>query len=318
MDLVDRAAALYALPLDGFVAARNLAAKEAAQGGDKDLAATLRKLPKPSSAAWLVNLLVSRRREEVEQVLELAASLREAQSSPDRAQLHALGQQRQRLIAAVARQSLDAASEAGHDVGPAALPDVEQTLRAALADPAAAEAVLTGRLVRTLEATGWEAVDLDGAVGGPFEAPARPVDDADDVDDPDDADEDGSTDSLGRGGAEDARRPGRASPPKRSAAGRPAAEATARAARDALESAQDEAARAERAVRRIATRRDGLTATLEDLEDRIGALRRELADLDEEAAARRREEESTQEALEAAEQADRAARSSLADLDLDR
>lgn len=309
MDLVDRAAALYALPLDGFVAARNLAAKEAAQGGDKDLAATLRKLPKPSSAAWLVNLLVSRRREEVEQVLELAASLREAQSSPDRAQLHALGQQRQRLIAAVARQSLDAASEAGHDVGPAALPDVEQTLRAALADPAAAEAVLTGRLVRTLEATGWEAVDLDGAVGGPFEAPARPADDAD---------EDGSTDSLGRGGAEDARRPGRASPPKRSAAGRPAAEATARAARDALESAQDEAARAERAVRRIATRRDGLTATLEDLEDRIGALRRELADLDEEAAARRREEESTQEALEAAEQADRAARSSLADLDLDR
>ncbi|WP_422391428.1 hypothetical protein [Arthrobacter sp. N1] len=319
MDLVGRAAALYALPLDGFVAARNLAAKEAAQGGDKDLAATLRKLPKPSSAAWLVNLLVSRRREEVEQVLELAASLREAQSSPDRAQLHALGQQRQRLLAAVARQSLDAASEAGHDVGPAALPDVEQTLRAALADPAAAEAVLTGRLVRTLEATGWEAVDLDGAVGGPFDAPARPVDDADDANDTDDADNtddtDDSTDSRGRGGAEDARRPGRASPQKRSAAGRRVAEATARAARDALESAQDEAARTERAVQRIAMRRDGLTATLEDLEDRIGALRRELADLDEEAADRRREQESAQEALEGAEQAVRAARSSLADLD---
>ena len=73
--------------------------------------------------------LYIRRRDEVQQVLELGASLKEAQAGLDRAQLQALGQQRQRLLAAVARQSLEAAAEVGYDVGSGALPGVEQTLQ---------------------------------------------------------------------------------------------------------------------------------------------------------------------------------------------
>ncbi|WP_298253726.1 hypothetical protein [uncultured Arthrobacter sp.] len=179
MDLTEYAAGLYALPLDRFISARNTAAKDATQAGDRELAASLRALPKPSSAAWLVNVLVVHRRDEVEEVLELGAALRTAQADADRARLHALGQRRQHLIAAVAGRSLEAAADIGYAVGPAALPGVERTLRAALADPAAAAAVLTGRLTRPLESAGWDPVDLDGAVAGPFSIPPSDDDSAD-------------------------------------------------------------------------------------------------------------------------------------------
>ncbi|WP_394249637.1 hypothetical protein [Arthrobacter pityocampae] len=275
MDLAERAGALYVLPLDRFTAARNAAAKDAAQDGDRELAAALRALPKPSSAAWLVNVLVDRRRGEVEQVLELAASLQEAQASVDRAQLHALGQQRQRLLAAVARQALDAAAEVGHDVGPAALPGVEQTLRAALADPAAAAAVLTGRLVRPLEATGWDPVDLDGAVAGPFTPPGASSGSA--------SSSSTSSGSASSGAGAEGSGPGGQQ--------REEAEARLAAARQALVDAQDRLAATTRAAERLDLRRDGLAASIEDLEDRLGALRRELADVDEQGSALAREKE---------------------------
>ncbi|MDN4612410.1 transposase [Arthrobacter burdickii] len=293
MDLVEQAAALYALPLDRFTEERNAAAKKATQDGDKELAATLRKLPKPASAAWLVNVLVDRRREEVEQVLELGASLKEAQASLDRAQLHALGQQRQRLLAAVARQSLDAAADMGHDVGPAALPGVEQTLRAALADPAAAAAVLTGRLVRTLEATGWDPVDLEGAVAGPFTPPLQGGDTT---------------------GTEDGLPDTRAGHPT-TARQRRDAEARLSAAREARAAAEDAAADLLRKSQRLTVRRDGLTASLEDLEERLDALRRELADLDAEAAALdRKVSEATRSVAEAKDE-EESAESDAASLD---
>ncbi|WP_434992012.1 transposase [Arthrobacter sp. Ld5] len=299
MDLAERSAALYVLPLDRFTQARNAAAKDAAKDGDRDLAAALRALPKPSSAAWLVNVLVDRRRGEVEQVLELAASLREAQASLDRAQVHALGQRRQRLLADVARQALDAAAEAGHDVGPAALPGVEQTLRAALADPAAAAAVLTGRLVRTLEASGWDPVDLDGAVAGPFTPPTTAADATS-----------GPASGTASGSAEDGeqQRPTRR---KVSARRRREAEAQLAAAREAVAGARERLAAAAKASARIDVRRNGVTASIEDLEDRLGTLRRELADVDEERSALAHETETAERSVEEAEGAEAAARALL-------
>lgn len=286
-DLAARARDLYALALDQFIGGRNAAAAEAKRSGDKDLAAALRGLPKPASAAWLVNVLVDRRRAEVEQVLDLGASLREAQEGLDRAQLNALGQQRQRLLAAVAQESLAAASEAGHEVGPAALPGVEQTLRAALADPGAAAAVLTGRLVRTLEASGWDAVDLDGAVGGPFTPPGVGEDGADGSDGSDGSDGDSSADggsgADGAGNGASGPKDGDAQDPRsaaRAARRRKQAEAAlvaARASREAAESAADEA---HREVERAAAQRTEVKASIEDLERQLDARRKELSDLE--------------------------------------
>ncbi|BBE21954.1 hypothetical protein MN0502_08370 [Arthrobacter sp. MN05-02] len=294
MDLLEQAEALYVLPLDRFTEARNTAAKQARREGANDLAAALQGLPKPAAAAWLVNVLVDRRRNEVEQVLELGASLREAQDSLDRAQLHALGQQRQRLLTAVARQSLDAAAELGQNVGTAALPGVEQTLRAALADPAAAAAVLTGRLVRTLEATGWDPVDLESAVAGPFTPPA-----AGEATAPDD----GIPTDPGVAG------PGRrtSEPTAVPAHRRKEADARLAAAQDARRAAEETAAGLQQKSRRLVVRRDGLTASIEDLEERLDALRREIADVDAEAAALDREAASADVVLAKATKAEEAA-----------
>ena len=65
---------LYALPLDGFTPARDARAKEFKAGGDKELAERVRKLKKPSTAAWVVNLLVRFDADRIGQVLDVVAA----------------------------------------------------------------------------------------------------------------------------------------------------------------------------------------------------------------------------------------------------
>ena len=54
----EEADALYALPLEQFVPERTLLAKALRAEGDKEGAAEVAKLPKPSVAAWAVNQVV--------------------------------------------------------------------------------------------------------------------------------------------------------------------------------------------------------------------------------------------------------------------
>ena len=63
MDLESAARELYALLPGDFTAARNARAKEAAQQGNKALAARLRGLAKPTAAAWLLNMMARHRRD---------------------------------------------------------------------------------------------------------------------------------------------------------------------------------------------------------------------------------------------------------------
>jgi chromosome segregation ATPase len=113
--------------------------------------------------------------------LELSAALREAQDDLDAAELNRLGRQRRALVAALAAQAADLAAAKGVTVSASARTEVEKTINAAVMDAAAAAAVMTGRLVRTLEATGLEPVDLTDAVGGSVpgvpDAPAPSRDD---------------------------------------------------------------------------------------------------------------------------------------------
>ena len=161
---------LYALPLDEFTKARNARAADARGGGDRELADSIRQLKKPSVSAWAVNMLSRHRSDEVSQLLELGAALREAQSGLDADELRALGKQRQKLIAAVVKQARSLAEELGEPIGAAAADEVGQTLQAALADPDAAEAVTAGVLTRPLLASGWGSVDVDSAIAVPSRA----------------------------------------------------------------------------------------------------------------------------------------------------
>ena len=163
-DLASIAADLYALLPTEFTAARNSRAKD--ENGA--LAAEVKKLPKPSAAAWGTNLLARERPDDVAQLFALGDSLRDAQDSLDRATLTKLGSQRRALVAALAKQAASLAEDAGHPLNAAAIIDIERTLQAGMADAAAAAAVSSARLVRALAGDGLEAVDLDDAVAGPL------------------------------------------------------------------------------------------------------------------------------------------------------
>lgn len=166
---------LYALPLEEFTKARNAKASDARANGDRELADRIKQLKKPSTSAWAVNMLSRHRADEVGQLLELGASLREAQSEVDADELRELGKQRQKLIAAVVRQARALAEELGAPIGAAAADEVGQTLQAALADPDATEAIMAGVLTRPLVASGWGSVDIDSAVVVPPKRPAAKV-----------------------------------------------------------------------------------------------------------------------------------------------
>lgn len=170
-DLDAIAAELYALPPAEFTAVRN---REAGMA-DRSIAAQVKALRKPTVAAWTVNLLA--REGQLAEALELAAALREAQDDLDAAELSRLGRQRRQLVSALASQAVGLAGDAGVSVSAAARDDVEKTINAAVMDASAAAAVMTARLVSSLEAGTFEQADLADAVGGSLpgvaEAPAR-------------------------------------------------------------------------------------------------------------------------------------------------
>lgn len=166
MSVEDVADELYALPPEDFTAARAAAAK-----ADQAAAKQINALRKPTVGAWLVNTLTRAEPDLLDQLLALGPALAEAQSAGRGAQLRELGDQRRRLVSAVTDKAFEAA---GRDLGAALRAEVESTLEAALADPATADAVRTGRLTRALSYAGFGGVDLEGAVAiGPARAAGR-------------------------------------------------------------------------------------------------------------------------------------------------
>jgi hypothetical protein len=166
--LDELAAELYGLAPQDFTAARN--ARAAKAGGD--LARSVKALRKPTVAAWAVNLLV--RDGQLGEAVELSRALHEAQDDLDAAELTALGRQRRQLVAALTRRAADLADAAGTALSAAARDDVSSTVNAAIVDAAVAAAVLTGRLVRPVDAAADPAA-LAEAVGGSLPGVAAPA-----------------------------------------------------------------------------------------------------------------------------------------------
>ncbi|WP_085367318.1 hypothetical protein [Leifsonia sp. NCR5] len=163
MDLREVADELYALPAAEFTASRNAAAGKAG----KPLAADIRGLRKPSAAAAAVNALVREHPDVVDAILDVGDRMREAFAERDRTAIRELTGERQRLLQ-------KATSSAG-TASPAVLREVEDTLQAAVIDAAAAAAVRSGLLVRSLESTGVDQVDVSDAVALPVDVEAATV-----------------------------------------------------------------------------------------------------------------------------------------------
>jgi hypothetical protein len=164
--LVDIADDLYGVAPADFIAARGVRAAELS-GKDKTLAARVKELRKPAPAAWVINLLVRERRDDLEDLLDLGVELRAAQEALDRGEITRLAKERRTQVTALAQAGSDLAAQAGHAVQPAVVTAVAATLDAGLADPEAADAIRTGRLLRPLETIGFEPVDLAEAVAVP-------------------------------------------------------------------------------------------------------------------------------------------------------
>ena len=163
---------LYALVPEEFTAARNARAKDA-KADDRQLGQRIGEFRKPSAAAWILNQLVREQPDAIDELLDLGADLRDAQAAGDGKTLTTVGAERRQLIAGLLRQATHLADAADRSPSRAVLDEVEQTLIAATVDEGAGEALRTGRLIRSLQAVGFEAVDLDGAVAGEASA-ARP------------------------------------------------------------------------------------------------------------------------------------------------
>src|SRR3954470_373207 len=162
---------LYALPPEDFTAARAAAAK-----ADKAAAKDINALRKHTVRAWLVNTLARHEPDLLNELLALGPALAKAQSSGKGDPLRELGDQRRQLVSAVTDKAFEAADR---EPTAALRSEVESTLEAALADPATADAVRTGRLTRALSYAGFGGVDLEGAVavgptrGAPRKTPAK-------------------------------------------------------------------------------------------------------------------------------------------------
>ncbi len=272
MDLDEVADELYAVPPDEFVAVRGQRQDDARAAGNRTLAREIGALPKPTAAAWVCNLLVREQRAEIEGLVELGDLLRQAQESLAGDQLRALDRQRSQLLTALTRQATALAREHGVRVGSTVETQVADTLRAALADPEAGQALLSGRLTGAMSYSGLGTTGTRPALRlvrprpEQREAPATR----------------GGTAATRRRSAEDARRAAEEEARRREAEERRRRELEE--ARAAAEEATALAAEAVAAAEEERHRVDDLDARRADLQARVEELADELARTEEEAA----------------------------------
>lgn len=143
--------------------------QRAARKDDRALATRIGSLRKPAPAAWVVDLLVHD--DALDEAIDLGPALRRAQADADPDEIATLRKQRARLVRGLTERGATLAAGAGHEVTGAVLDQVAATIEAAMMDPHAAAAVRSGLLVRPLESTGFDDVDLDGALADPDAVP---------------------------------------------------------------------------------------------------------------------------------------------------
>jgi hypothetical protein len=155
VDLDEVAERLYGLPPEEFTAARDAAAREAA---DADLKKAIKALRRPTAAAHAVNVLVRHRADDVDALVALGDDMRAAMGG-DPQEMRRTSEERRERIAALVDPDLPTAVQQ----------DVTATLEAATADPDLGTAVRSGRLVKPLRYAGFGAMpDLSDAVATPL------------------------------------------------------------------------------------------------------------------------------------------------------
>jgi hypothetical protein len=167
---------LYALPPGEFTAARTSLVKETKASGDREGAAQVQALRKPTVAAWAVNQLARQRAAEVDELLAVGTELREGQkkalSGGGARALQEASARRRQLVDRLVQSGGEILENAGSAPTRAHLDEIANTLLAATVDERAAEAVRQGRLDKELPApAGFGDV---GELADVIQMPTRP------------------------------------------------------------------------------------------------------------------------------------------------
>jgi hypothetical protein len=294
MDLDTVTDELYAGGLEDFMPQRTALARAARDEGDRTLAAAIGKLRKPSTSAWAINMLVRAAPAEVDRLLELGASFRQAQDELDGAELRELTRQRQALIGAVVDQARDVASDLGRPISDVVSTEIEQTLRAAMADEGAATAVRGGALTTAISGSGLGSLNISDVA-----ASTRPVVEA--VRPP-------ARKSAGKSPARSADEPETQRQAEQARAAKEAAERLDQAEQHAT-AAADRVTAAGQALEQARARRTELRTTIKELRQQLAAAEEDLAAADDAVAAAEDDRDEAKREASAAERALKQARS---------
>jgi hypothetical protein len=147
---------LYELPPAAFTAERNTLARRLKDTGQREAAARVQALRKPTVPVWVINQLARRHPDQLQELVAAAEELRQAQE----AALKGGAQDRLREATSAERDAVRAITHGSHEVlserpAAAVLDRIASTLRAAALDPDARGLLLAGRLNEELEPAGF-------------------------------------------------------------------------------------------------------------------------------------------------------------------
>jgi hypothetical protein len=150
---------LYGLALEQFIPERGALAKALRAEKRRDEAAAVAALRKPSVAAWAVNQLVRSQGSSIQELFAAGDELREAQArllagSGDGKALRAANERERAAVDELVQAARGLLSSDGHELSPAVVERVADTLHAAALDEGAREHVRGGRLERELRHVG--------------------------------------------------------------------------------------------------------------------------------------------------------------------
>jgi hypothetical protein len=168
---------LYGLPLDRFIPERAALARDLRSRKERDDAAAVAALRKPSVAAWAVNQLMRSQGSAAADLFAAGDALRGAQADllagrGDGRALRAAGERERAAVDTLVDAARGLLTTEGHELSPAVVERVADTLHAAALDEDAREQVRAGRLERELRHVGLGLGEAAPAAPAPSRPPA--------------------------------------------------------------------------------------------------------------------------------------------------
>jgi hypothetical protein len=163
---------LYGLPLERFTPERNGLAKELRGAGERERAAEVAAVRKPSVAAWAVNQLVRTQKRAIDELFEAGDGLRGAHDAVlggrgDGSSLRAAVDRERQAVESLVQAAGGLLSTDGHELSPTIIERVADTLHAAAFDDDARAQVRDGRLERELRHVGLGVAAVTGGAPAP-------------------------------------------------------------------------------------------------------------------------------------------------------